>query len=43
MEFDRFVKEGKIEYLDANESDNAFIALTVANVKNTMKINLFFR
>lgn len=25
--FTHFVKQGKIEYLDVNESDNAFIAL----------------
>ncbi|CAK79043.1 unnamed protein product (macronuclear) [Paramecium tetraurelia] len=30
--FSSFVKNGKIEYLDVNESDNAFIALTINDV-----------
>lgn len=30
--FSNYVKNGKMEYLDVNESDNAFIALTINDV-----------
>ena len=32
MDFNDFIKQGLIEYLDVNEEDNSLIALTEAQV-----------